>query len=54
MKYKLIPKTHLADTIASAMYGREMEHFHYEFDVINFRYMIDNAPEGADLKGLVL
>ena len=52
MKYKLIPKTHLADTIASAMYGREMEHFHYEFDVINFRYMIDNAPEGADLKDI--
>jgi hypothetical protein len=50
MKYKLIPKTHLADTIAEAMYGREMEYFHYEFDVINFKHLIDNAPEGADLK----
>jgi hypothetical protein len=52
MKYKLIPKTHKADTIAEAMYGREMEYFHYEFDVINFKYLINNAPEGADTKDI--
>ena len=50
MEYKLISKTHKADTIAEAMYGRELEYFHYEFDVINFKYLIDNAPEGADMK----
>tara|TARA_R110002124_G_scaffold212642_1_gene378722 strand:+ start:185 stop:496 length:312 start_codon:yes stop_codon:yes gene_type:complete len=48
MKYKQLPETHKADTIAEAMYGREMEYFHYEFDAINFKYLINNAPEGTD------
>tara|TARA_R110000824_G_scaffold74825_1_gene190134 strand:- start:1035 stop:1346 length:312 start_codon:yes stop_codon:yes gene_type:complete len=52
MKYVQLPKTHKADTIAEAMYGREMEYFHYEFDVINFKHVIDNAPEGADMKDI--
>ena len=52
MKYKLIPKTYKADTIAEAMYAREMEYFHCEFDLINFRYLIENAPEGADMKDI--
>ena len=50
MKYKLLPETHKADTIAAAMYSREIEYFHDEFDVINFKHLIDNAPEGADMK----
>lgn len=52
MKYKQLPKTHKADTIAEAMYGREMEYFHYEFDVINFKHLIHNASEGADTKDI--
>ena len=50
MEYKLISKTHKADTIAEAMYGRELEYFHYEFDVCNFKHLINNATKGADMK----
>ncbi len=52
MKYKLLPETHKADTIAEAMYAREMEYFHYEFDARNFQHLINNAPEGSDLKDI--
>jgi len=49
MIYKQLPSTYKADTIAIAMYAREIEYFHYEFDAINFEFLIANAPEGADL-----
>jgi hypothetical protein len=52
MKYKLLPETHKADTIAAAMYAREIEYFHYEFDARNFQHLINNAPEGSDLKDI--
>jgi len=52
MKYKQLPETYKADTIAEAMYGREMEYFHYEFDAINFEHLLDNAPQGADTTDL--
>ncbi len=52
MKYKLLLETYKADTIANAMYAREMEYFHYEFDAINFEYLINNAPLGADTKDI--
>jgi hypothetical protein len=47
MKYKQLPKTYKADTIADAMYAREVEYFHYEFDATNFEYLI-NAAGNAD------
>jgi len=49
MKYKQLPPGYKADTLASAMYAREIEYFNYEFDAINFKYLIDNAPKGADV-----
>ena len=52
MKYKQLPSTYKADTIASAMYAREIEYFHYEFDATNFKHLINNAPEGADTKDI--
>lgn len=52
MKYKQLPKTYKADTIADAMYGREIEYFQYEFDAINFEYLLDNAPQNADVTDL--
>lgn len=52
MKYKQLPETYKADTIADAMYGRELEYFHYEFDATNFKHLIDNAPQGADMTDL--
>jgi len=52
MKYKQLPSTYKADTIASAMYAREMEYFHYQFDANNFEHLLDNAPAGANTKDI--
>jgi len=52
MKYKQLPSTYKSDTIANAMYAREIEYFHYEFDATNFEHLIDNAPTGANTKDL--
>ena len=48
MKYKLLLDTYKDDTIANAMYSREVEYFHYEFDACNFEYILDNAPKEFD------
>ena len=52
MKYKQLPEGYKADTIAGAMYAREIEYFHYEFDAKNFEHLIDNAPTGANTKDI--
>ncbi len=52
MNYKQLTETYKADTIANAMYAREIEYFHYEFDVRNFEHLLDNAPAGADTSDL--
>jgi len=52
MKHKQLPSTYKADTIASAMYAREVEYFHYDFDAKNFEHLIDNAPTGANTKDI--
>lgn len=46
MKYTQIPQTYKDDVIAEAMYARELEYFHYEFDATNFRRLLETAPEG--------
>jgi len=53
MNYKQLPSTYKADTIAAAMYAREIEYFHYEFDLNNFEFLLLDEPEGPrreDLK----
>ena len=52
MKYKQLPSTYKADTIANAMYAREIEYFHYEFDAKNFEHLIGNAPAGANTEDI--
>ena len=52
MIYTQLSKTYKADTIADAMYAREVEYFHYEFDATNFKFLVDNAPAGADVSDL--
>ena len=52
MNYKQLPKTYKSDTIANAMYAREVEYFHYEFDAKNFEFLLGRAPEGADVSDL--
>ena len=46
MKYAQLPPTYKDDTIAEALYAREVEYFHYEFDAINFAHLIAAAPPG--------
>lgn len=46
MKYQQLLSTHKDDTIAEAMYSREMEYFAYEFDAINFKHLLANTPDG--------
>ena len=45
MKYEQIPQTYRDDLIAEALYGRELEYFHYDFDRINFEHILKNLPE---------
>ena len=46
MIYSQIPESYKYEVIAEAIYGREMEHFHYDFDRINFERLLANTPEG--------
>lgn len=45
MIYEQIPQTYRDDLIAEALYGRELEYFHYDFDRINFEYILNGLPE---------
>jgi len=46
MEYTQLPKEYKYDVIAGAMYAREVELFHYDFDRINFEYLLSQLPEG--------
>jgi len=46
MIYSQIPPTYKYDVLAEAIYAREMEHFHYNLDVVNFAYLIADQLEG--------
>jgi hypothetical protein len=43
--YTQLSTTYKYDTIAEAMYGREVEYFHYDFDRINFEHLVANATD---------
>ena len=45
MIYSQIPSSYKYDTLADAVYGREVEYFHYNFDRINFEYILKDLPE---------
>lgn len=46
MIYTQLSPEYKYDTIAEAIYGREVEYFHYDFDRINFVYLLSVAPDG--------
>ena len=52
MKYQQLTSDYKDDTIAEAMYGREIEYFHYEFDSLNFTSMLNTLPDGAERDAL--
>jgi hypothetical protein len=44
MEYSQITQTYRDDVLAEAMYGREIEYFHYDFDRINFAKLLETLP----------
>jgi hypothetical protein len=52
MKYRQLDSTYKEDVIAEALYARELEHFHYDFDKKNFEHMLQTTPRGEDRKNL--
>ena len=47
MQYNQLEQQYQDDVLAEAIYGREVEHFHYVFDRDNFKRMIEGLPAGT-------
>lgn len=47
MIYSQLSKSYKLEYIAIAVHARETEYFHYEFDLINFRYLLGVLTDGA-------
>lgn len=45
MNYEQLPTEYKYDTLADAMYAREVEYFHYDFDRKNFEHLLANATD---------
>ena len=45
MNYEQLPTEYKYDTIADAVYAREVEYFHYDFDRKNFEHLLANATD---------
>ena len=45
MIYTQLPSTYKYDILAEAIYGRELEFWHYDFDRINFEHILIGLPE---------
>ena len=45
MVYTQLPAAYKYETIADAIYAREVEYFHYDFDRINFEHLLANATD---------
>ena len=46
MKYTQLPQTYRDDVLADAIYAREVEFFHYDFDRTNFIELLKDMPSG--------
>lgn len=45
MNYTQLSDDYKYDVLADAMYAREVEHFHYDFDRKNFEHLLANATD---------
>jgi hypothetical protein len=52
MSYSQLPIEYKYDTLADAMYAREVEHFHYDFDRRNFEHLLANATDNEFAAGV--
>lgn len=48
MIYTQLQAQYKYDTLAEAIYQREVEWFHYDFDLKNFQTMIATMPDGFE------
>jgi hypothetical protein len=46
MDYKQLDQDYRDDLLADALYSREVEYFHYDFDRSNFVEMLKHLPKG--------
>jgi hypothetical protein len=46
LNYEQLPIEYKYDTLAEAIYAREVEYFHYDFDRKNFEHLLANATDG--------
>jgi serine phosphatase RsbU (regulator of sigma subunit) len=46
MQYTQLTFEYKYDTLAEAIYNREIEYFHYELDLKNYIHMMTTLPEG--------
>jgi len=46
LQYTQVPHSYKYEVIADAIYAREIEYFHYNFDRINFEFLISRLPDG--------
>jgi hypothetical protein len=47
MIYTQLPTNYKYDVIAEAIYARELEYFHYDFDRVNFENILESLPDGS-------
>jgi hypothetical protein len=52
MKYEQLNETYHDDVIAEALYARELEYFHYEFDKKNFIEILKLTTNPTDIDHL--
>lgn len=52
MIYKQLESTYKDDVLAEAMYAREVEFFHYDFDRRNFISILSQMESGPEKKAL--
>jgi hypothetical protein len=45
MIYTQLSTDYKYDTLADAIYAREVEYFHYDFDRANFDFLLSNLPD---------
>jgi hypothetical protein len=45
VKYTQLNDEYKYDVLADAIYAREVEHFHYDFDRKNFEHLLANATD---------
>lgn len=45
MQYTQLPTAYKYDTLADAIYAREVEYFHYDFDRKNFEHLLANTTD---------